>query len=179
MINLNQTHQPNKCGSCQVCCELVEVEDLNKPAHTRCNHQCESGCNIYPTRPEGCKLYACSYLEGTLNDESMRPDRCGVLTETVFMSFDADSPNRKDLTIIWLFAIRDNAITDEFIDELGNHLNDSTVAIDMAGREFVATKESSKYIERVIHALNDPNTLLGFGDGIVGTMDEIFGKDAK
>lgn len=80
---MNQT--PNReCGNCKECCFHLPVEPLDKPAGVACVHLIESpcgSCDIYAQRPNACKLYTCSWLDGLL-DFDLRPDRCGMLFET-------------------------------------------------------------------------------------------------
>jgi uncharacterized protein len=52
------------CGRCSLCCNLLYVIELNKPANTWCPH-CRpghGGCTIYDTRPSICRTYACGWL---------------------------------------------------------------------------------------------------------------------
>ncbi len=57
-------HSGRDCGSCSMCCCLLEIEDLNKPADKWCGH-CRpgnGGCSIYADRPEVCRNFACQWL---------------------------------------------------------------------------------------------------------------------
>jgi hypothetical protein len=68
------------CGSCQACCEVVGVHELNKPTYTKCEHQCQSGCGIYEQRPPSCASYYCLYQAGIFGvGDEMRPDNLGVI----------------------------------------------------------------------------------------------------
>ena len=66
------------CGDCQVCCEVMSVQALAKPANTPCMHQCKSGCAIYGKRPKECKSIRCGWLDG-VGDEDQRPDKSGFM----------------------------------------------------------------------------------------------------
>jgi hypothetical protein len=65
-----------KCGSCSLCCKLLDIEDedITKPAHTWCQH-CRpghGGCSIYRQRPLVCRAFACQWLiDGLFGDEWM------------------------------------------------------------------------------------------------------------
>lgn len=70
------------CGECQACCEIHIVRRLpecdttdyeEKPAGTRCRHQCGNGCAVYPDRPTNCALYFCWWRFGW-GEETDRPD---------------------------------------------------------------------------------------------------------
>ena len=52
------------CGSCSLCCKLLRIEELDKPAGRWCSH-CTAGrdgCNIYDTRPGSCRSFHCNWL---------------------------------------------------------------------------------------------------------------------
>jgi hypothetical protein len=84
----------NHCGSCTLCCKLLEIPALEKPEGRWCAHcKVGSGCTIYNERPAPCRDFACLWLES--QDEKnplpaeLRPDRCKmVLTFT---------PDREDV----------------------------------------------------------------------------------
>ena len=66
------------CGPCQLCCEVVAVEPLDKPEHQRCRFQGARGCSIYEERPDCCRVFTCGWLAGAIPRE-LRPDRCGAV----------------------------------------------------------------------------------------------------
>lgn len=52
------------CGKCSLCCKLLYVSELQKPANRWCGH-CKpgkGGCSIYNERPSICRTYACGWL---------------------------------------------------------------------------------------------------------------------
>lgn len=66
------------CGSCQLCCKLLPVRELDKGANTRCRHQSFSkGCKVYhrPGMPISCKLWSCRWLTDEATTGLPRPDR--------------------------------------------------------------------------------------------------------
>lgn len=67
-----------ECGDCTLCCTLLAVQDIDKPAQTRCEHECEAGCAIYESRPWSCKRFDCLWLKGELPIWA-RPDKTGVV----------------------------------------------------------------------------------------------------
>lgn len=70
-----------QCGECTACCTAYEIPELNKPAFTPCIHLTKSGCGIYDSRPETCRRFKCSWLNGKLgNDITFRPDKLGLVT---------------------------------------------------------------------------------------------------
>ena len=52
------------CGPCRLCCTTHSIVELEKPAGVRCqyvNNSC--GCTIYSTRPQGCRVWECAWLQ--------------------------------------------------------------------------------------------------------------------
>jgi hypothetical protein len=68
------------CGSCTVCCKLISVKELNKPAGTPCQHcNIGRGCAIYQDRPHSCRAWSCGWLVTPDMRDEYRPDRCGFV----------------------------------------------------------------------------------------------------
>lgn len=67
------------CGSCTLCCKLLEVHEIEKPANEWCT-QCstKAGCAIYGSRPHACIDFECLWLRG-LGPDELRPDRSKVV----------------------------------------------------------------------------------------------------
>ena len=69
------------CGPCSLCCTLLRVDELAKPAGRDCVHQRGTqGCAIHATRPPICRAYRCLWLQGGLEDDE-RPDATGGLVD--------------------------------------------------------------------------------------------------
>lgn len=69
------------CGSCSLCCTVLRVDELAKPAGRDCRHQRgPHGCAIHATRPGICRRYRCLWLQGGLEDDE-RPDRTGGVVD--------------------------------------------------------------------------------------------------
>jgi len=52
-----------ECGQCSLCCKLLHVRELNKPANQWCQH-CrpgKGGCSIWGNTPDICRLYFCGW----------------------------------------------------------------------------------------------------------------------
>ena len=69
-----------QCGDCNLCCKLLPVKGINKPANTRCQHQSHArGCKVYHRPEKGfpweCGLWSCVWLQGPDATELRRPDR--------------------------------------------------------------------------------------------------------
>jgi hypothetical protein len=59
-----QKRNGRKCGDCNLCCTLIAVEAVEKPAFTPCQHECAAGCAIYATRPMQCRGFLCMWAMG-------------------------------------------------------------------------------------------------------------------
>ena len=74
----------NECGSCNYCCEVLPIPELQKPASVLCQNCTKNvGCNIYDSRPESCRNFDCLYLQSDDMDISLRPNECGIMFEKV------------------------------------------------------------------------------------------------
>lgn len=73
------------CGDCALCCTVLRVDELKKPARVACTELRDDGpgCSIYPTRPRICRDYKCAWLLGSFGDED-RPDRLGAVLDLEF-----------------------------------------------------------------------------------------------
>lgn len=59
----------NLCGGCTMCCKIMGVTELNKPANSWCT-KCTKGvgCSVYETRPTSCVEFKCVWLQTQLGD---------------------------------------------------------------------------------------------------------------
>lgn len=114
------------CGECQACCEVIGVEELQKPYSTKCEYQCASGCSNYEGRPESCQRYHCLWREGYGNEED-RPDKLGVLLQVENPSGDG----------FWIDLYETRA---ESIERDGG-FNVPQPARDIAAKTFTTLKE--------------------------------------
>jgi len=71
-----------ECGECTLCCTLLPIEWLGKPADVICEH-CDKGCMIHETKHHECASFECSWLQSGVDNPDLRPDRCGVIFEKV------------------------------------------------------------------------------------------------
>ena len=75
-----------QCGGCTLCCKLLPVRELDKPASTRCQHQrFGKGCMVYNKAgmPLCCKLWSCRWLNEEDTAELHRPDRAGYVIDVM------------------------------------------------------------------------------------------------
>jgi len=65
-----------RCGDCSLCCKLMPMPELNKPAGKRCQHQRHGlGCAIFARRPMACQAWSCRWLVNDDTADLRRPDR--------------------------------------------------------------------------------------------------------
>lgn len=65
------------CGSCSLCCKVMSVNELEKPADRWCPHAKPGvlhACRIYADRPHGCRVFHCLWRLGIGRPED-RPDK--------------------------------------------------------------------------------------------------------
>lgn len=75
------------CGPCMMCCQVLDIPELNKPPGPDCPNCLKGGgCGIYMTRPKVCRDFECEWLRERALGPRLRPD----LTGTILME-DADS----------------------------------------------------------------------------------------
>lgn len=70
----------NQCGDCTLCCELLPIKWLDKPANTPCIN-CVAGCLIHNTKDPECDGFECAWLQSGVDNDDLRPDKCGVIFE--------------------------------------------------------------------------------------------------
>jgi len=71
----------SRCGGCTLCCTLLKIPQLNKPANTPCQHCTGSDCSIWGAHPVACRKFRCLWYANPSFPEALRPDLCGVLFE--------------------------------------------------------------------------------------------------
>jgi len=74
--------RPKSCGPCTMCCKLLTVAELEKPAGTACRHLAKGGgCGIYETRPTACRTFECVWLMDPEMPHRFRPDQTKVMLD--------------------------------------------------------------------------------------------------
>ena len=68
--------QDRACGSCALCCKVLSIEDLNKPAGRWCSH-CSpgNGCGIHAMRPVVCRGFYCEWMTSKGLGPEWKPER--------------------------------------------------------------------------------------------------------
>ncbi len=64
------------CASCTLCCKVMRIEELVKPAGAWCSHcSVGSGCGIYEARPFGCRAFYCAWMIAKGLGPEWKPDK--------------------------------------------------------------------------------------------------------
>jgi hypothetical protein len=90
------TSMKRQCGDCSLCCKLVPVPPLGKPASEPCRYQkFRKGCTVYrtPSMPPECALWSCRWLVNDDAAELSRPDRLRYVIDVMpdFISLRDDA----------------------------------------------------------------------------------------
>jgi len=78
--------QDRACGACTACCEVLQVDELRKPARQLCEHAKPAhggSCGIWGDRerqPPLCRAWHCLWRKG-MGAEEERPDQSGVMLQ--------------------------------------------------------------------------------------------------
>jgi hypothetical protein len=62
-----------------MCCRVLAIPALGKPAGILCRHNTGTGCGIYSERPEACARWDCLWRKIDALPDALRPDRLGVM----------------------------------------------------------------------------------------------------
>ena len=72
-----------QCGNCTLCCKVMAIEELAKPANAWCPHcKPRRGCLIYDDRPTECRSFSCVWLVNDLLEEHWRPSKSKLVLTT-------------------------------------------------------------------------------------------------
>src|SRR5262249_54342096 len=72
-----------ECGDCTLCCRIMAIEALAKPAGIWCPH-CKPGrgCLTYPDRPEECRSFSCLWLIDERFGAHWKPNKSKLVLTT-------------------------------------------------------------------------------------------------
>jgi hypothetical protein len=87
------------CSDCRLCCKLVPVPQISKPAGVRCRYsRAGKGCTVYDRRPNSCRAWSCRWLADPATAGMPRPDRCHYVIDLEYdhvdMHNNAGGPDR-------------------------------------------------------------------------------------
>jgi hypothetical protein len=72
-----------ECGDCTLCCKVMAIEALAKPAGSWCAH-CKPGrgCLSYATRPHECRFFNCRWLVDDQLQAHWKPSKSRLVLTT-------------------------------------------------------------------------------------------------
>ncbi len=71
------------CNGCTACCTVLAVRELDKGYYTKCIHEGNKCCTVYPKHPQSCRDYRCGWVTcAPFLTEEHRPDRLGAVFHT-------------------------------------------------------------------------------------------------
>ncbi len=87
-----------QCGSCNCCCDILEVTAVEKPVNELCKYwETGTGCTIYDRRPQMCRSFACAWLQGHFDDDWF-PEKARIVVhfsqDAVNVQVDPNCPDR-------------------------------------------------------------------------------------
>ena len=115
-----------KCNECTLCCKLMPVRELGKPANTRCAFQRSGkGCIVHNEErfPHSCAVWNCVWLDGHEDTRELpRPDRAHYVIDPSpdYIELDGHDglPPRKVMVVqIWVDPKYPNAHRDPKLRE--------------------------------------------------------------
>lgn len=126
----------NHCGTCNLCCKVKSIDELNKPMNTWCPN-CDKGrgCRIYDTRPPSCEAYACLWLyTQRFDDPSLRlPERCRPDHTKVVIDIH-EAPNYR-AALFWIDLSHPDAIKSDVNQNLLGMLSEEHDVIEARGKK--------------------------------------------
>lgn len=122
------------CGSCAMCCKVLRIAEISKPAGKWCQH-CKpgKGCGIHAMRPFVCRGFYCEWIISKGLGPEWKPDRSkfllsksgdGTLTASVDTGYPSAwraSPYYENFKIWAAEGVRKNPMTLVFVMH-GEHL---------------------------------------------------------
>ena len=66
------------CKDCTLCCELLGINEIDKPAFSKCWNQTRTGCSVYADRPPSCRQFDCAWRRGDV-PKHLKPNKTGAV----------------------------------------------------------------------------------------------------
>jgi hypothetical protein len=170
------------CGTCNLCCKVYSIRELEKPAGRWCTHCVRGqGCSIHASRPRSCSDFFCSWLVDPNLGPEWKPEvarfvlSADATHRAIMVTVDPGRPRawkrepyygmlRKFSEVF--FRINQKVLV-SLDGDITVVLPDRDVAIGRVGRgdEIVVWRELTSYRARVRHdpAAEANSTNLGLG----------------
>ena len=87
------------CDGCTLCCKVLRIDELAKPANVWCVHRASGGCAIHGSHPQTCRDFFCLWIEDASFGPEWKPDRSHFVMSRsasgkgLFLNVDADAPD--------------------------------------------------------------------------------------
>lgn len=87
------------CDGCSLCCKVLRIDWLEKPANKRCVHSVPGGCGIHGSHPAGCRDFFCLWIDNAAFGPEWKPDKARfVMTKSpsgrgLLLNVDIDAPD--------------------------------------------------------------------------------------
>lgn len=105
-VAFNDKGTGRECGKCQLCCKLLPIPVIQKPANQRCEHQSHArGCRVYSRRPQPCQVFFCRWLGDRSTQALSRPDRSHYVIDVMPDSFEMQNLVTGEPTTINAFQV--------------------------------------------------------------------------
>lgn len=97
-----------RCGDCQLCCKLLPVKGVAKPAGKPCQFQkFHKGCSVHHTArmPVECGVWNCRWLINDDASELSRPDRAHYVLDPLpdFVTVTTEGGERINLQVVQIW----------------------------------------------------------------------------
>lgn len=123
-----------RCGECTLCCKVMPVGQIGKPANTRCQHLRAKGCTVHSMAryPSSCSLWQCVWLQQP-DADLPRPDRAHYVIDPyldyIELAYRGER-ERLDVVQVWVDPKHPNAHRDP---KLRAYLADRAERVHQAG----------------------------------------------
>lgn len=71
-----------RCGDCTLCCKIMAIEELDKPAGKWCHHCHPGRCHVYDNRPAECRQFNCLWLVDVRFGPHWQPSKSKLVLTT-------------------------------------------------------------------------------------------------
>jgi hypothetical protein len=72
------------CGTCNLCCELLSISEVETPRSVLCKHwTLEKHCSIYACRPDACRDFFCNWLLIETLGPEWQPERSRIVLQSL------------------------------------------------------------------------------------------------
>lgn len=156
------------CGDCLLCCKVLPVPDIEKPANKWCEHaKIAHGCKIYANLPQSCRTWSCLWVLDAGLPPELQPHKSHVIFDMMTDQIAAvglgGEVDQHEVVQLWVDPIYPEAHRRPIVRELIEHIADkfrlSTLA-RIGGRGILIAAPSltsdRKWMEK-ISVLEDPS----------------------